>query len=492
MTETLLQESASANSVTVREIFRNYDIRGIYGKTLMDEDAYLIGRSFGSELAGRGAKSCAVGYDNRLSSLVLHSKYKKGLLESGIDVVELGECLTPLVKFYVYEKGLDAGTSLTASHNPAEYNGFKLMLKGARPFFGEDMARLYERVASRDFVGGEGREIVGEDLLDLYAKFLAERFDFRGKGFKVALNCGNGTASNFAPKILRDLGVEVVEVNCVSDGSFPNGAPDPERHDFMQVLEEKVVQEHCHLGFGLDGDSDRFGLVDEAGFHYESDKLMMLLASYLLPKYPGGLICCDIKSSSSLIKLITDLGGRGQIIKTGYPYHIPQAQGEALFSAELSGHFFFGRKIGFYGLDDGIISACMMLKVYDSLSDNVGATQSKKFSELMAVFPKLHHTAEVKIDCADDIKMSAIEKIVARAKTDPRIKDVLTIDGVRGATSDTGWFLLRASNTSPYIVGRVEGATQQEVHEIKRLVSELLESGGLSGDSIMSASVYFS
>lgn len=476
----------------VEEIFRNYDIRGVYGKTLVDEDAYLIGRAFGSEIAKRGAKTCAVGYDNRISSVALYAKYKAGLLESGIDVIELGECLTPLVKFYVYEKGLDAGTSLTASHNSAEYNGFKLMLKDAQPFFGEEIAGLYDRAVNKKFVDGRGREISGGDLPDLYAKFLADRFDFKDKGFKIALNCGNGTASNFAPKILRDLGVEVVEVNCTSDGSFPNGAPDPERHDFMQVLEEKVVKEHCQLGFGLDGDSDRFGLVDETGFHHESDKLMMLLASYLLPNHPGGLICCDIKSSSSLIKLIADLGGRGQIIKTGYPYHIPQAQGEALFSAELSGHFFFGRKLGFYGLDDGIISACMMLKVYDALSDNVGTAQSKKFSELMAGFPKLYHTAEVKIDCADDIKMSAIEKIVAKAKTDSRIKELLTIDGVRGATSDTGWFLLRASNTSPYIVGRVEGSTQQEVDDLKLLVSGLLESGDLSGDIIKSAPVYFS
>ncbi len=515
---------ADKNLTIVKEIFRNYDIRGVYGKTLFDDDAYLIGRAFGLRLSKLGAKNCAVGYDNRLSSQALYAKYRDGLLSAGIDVIELGECLTPLIKFYVYEKKLDAGTSLTASHNSAEYNGFKLMLKDAKPFFGDEILSLYddivaglgdelstgidEAISARTSVGllnqndssGKpvskkitfGKVIPGNDLLELYAKFLAERFDFKGKGFKVALNCGNGTASNFAPKILRDLGVEVVEVNCVSDGTFPNGAPDPERHDFMQALEKKVLQEKCHLGFGLDGDSDRFGLVDENGFHYESDKLMMLLASYLLPQHPGGLICCDIKSSSSLIKLITELGGKGQIIKTGYPYHIPQAQGDALFSAELSGHFFFGRKLGFYGLDDGIISACMLLKVYDELSDNVGTAQSKTFSQLMADFPKLYHTAEVKINCDDAVKMSAIEKIVAKAKGDTRIKDVLIIDGVRGATSDTGWFLLRASNTSPYIVGRVEGATEQEVDQIKSLVAELLTVGELSGEVITSAPVYYS
>lgn len=491
----------------VKDIFRNYDIRGVYGKTLFDDAAFLIGRAFGLRLTKLGAKNCAVGYDNRLSSQALYAKYRDGLLSAGIDVIELGESLTPLIKFYVYEKKLDAGTSLTASHNSAEYNGFKLMLADAKPFFGDEILSLYDDIvaefgiddtsgSSHDGVSDKntkrGQLIPGNDLLDLYAKFLAERFDFKGKGFKVALNCGNGTASNFAPKILRDLGVAVVEVNCISDGSFPNGSPDPERHDFMQALEEKVVQEKCHLGFGLDGDSDRFGLVDETGFHYESDKLMMLLASYLLPQYPGGLICCDIKSSSSLIKLITDLSGRGQIIKTGYPYHIPQAQGEALFSAELSGHFFFGRKLGFYGLDDGIISACMMLEVYDAMSDNIGTAQSKTFSQIMVDFPKLYHTAEVKIGCDDAIKMSAIEKIVAKAKGDARIKEVLTIDGVRGATSDMGWFLLRASNTSPYIVGRIEGATQQEVDQLKQLVAELLESGGLSGEVITSAPVYFS
>lgn len=476
----------------VKEIFRNYDIRGVYGKTLFDEDAYLIGRAFGSELAERGLNNCAVGYDNRLSSNFLYGEYKAGLLDSGIDVIELGESLTPLIKFYVYEKGLDAGTSLTASHNAKEYNGFKLMLKNAQPFFGDEISGLYERILSKKFVGGFGKEITGDDLMELYAKFLVDRFDFKGKGFRVALNCGNGTASNFAPKILRDLGVEVVEINCVSDGNFPNGAPDPERPDFMQVLEDKVVLERCHLGFGLDGDSDRFGLVDEAGFHYESDKLMMLLASYLLPRYPGGLICCDIKSSSSLIKLVTDLGGHGQIIKTGYPYHIPQAQGKALFSAELSGHFFFGRKLGFYGLDDGIVSACVFLKVYDELSCGKSDGQRKKFSDLMAGFPKLYHTAEVKIDCPDDVKMSAMEKIVEEAKTNPRVKEVLTIDGIRGAVSDTGWFLLRASNTSPYIVGRVEGATQQEIDGLKQLVSGFLSSVGLASKIMDDAPVYFS
>ena len=476
----------------VKEIFRNYDIRGIYGKTLLDEDAFLIGKTFGSVLVKKGAKNCAVGYDNRLSSIALFAKYRDGLLSTGIDVINLGECLTPLVKFYVYEKKLDAGTSITASHNSAEYNGFKLMLQNANSFFGDDILSLYDDIIKGDFVTGAGKIIKANDLLKLYMDFLSARFDFKDKGFKVALNCGNGTASNFAPKILCDLGVEVVEINCVSDGSFPNGAPDPERRDFMQILEERVVQEKCHLGFGLDGDSDRFGLVDENGVHYESDKLMMLLAKHFLPEYSGGLICCDIKCSSGLIKMIDALGGEGRIIKTGYPYHIPEAQGKALFSGELSGHFFMGRKIGFYGLDDGIISACMMLKVYDVLSRNDGVLQRKGFSDLMREFPKLYHTAEVKINCVDEVKMSAIENIIEHAKKDVRVKDVLTIDGVRGTVSDIGWFLLRASNTSPYIVTRVEGADQKEIDQIKLLVAELLELSGLPGDVIKDAPVYFS
>ena len=472
---------------TVKEIFRNYDIRGIYNKALFDEDAFLTGKAFGSVLVKRGAKNCAVGYDNRLSSLALFAKYRDGLLSTGVDVIDLGECLTPLIKFYVYEKKLDAGTSLTASHNPAEYNGFKLMLRDARPFFGNDILSLYDDIVKGDFVTGAGKVIKADDLLNLYTHFLSARFDFKGKGYKVALNCGNGTASNFAPKILRDLGVEVIEINCVSDGSFPNGAPDPERPDFMQVLKEKVIQEKCHLGFGLDGDSDRFGLVDENGTHYEADKLMMLLAKYLLPNHQGGLICCDIKCSSSLVKVINDLGGEGRIIKTGYPYHIPEAQGEALFSGELSGHFFMGKKVGFYGLDDGIISACTLLKVYDSFRrDGMG------FSDLMKEFPKLYHTAEVKINCADEVKNSVIENIVEQAKRDARIKDILTIDGVRGATSETGWFLLRVSNTSPCIIARIEGADLEEVDQIKLLVTELLASSRLSGDAIRDASVYHS
>lgn len=440
----------------------------------------------------RGAKNCAVGYDNRLSSTALFAKFRNGLLSTGIDVIDLGECLTPLVKFYVYEKKLDAGTALTASHNASEYNGFKLIVQDGRPLFGDDILSLYDDIIKAGFAVGMGKLTKADDLLKLYTEFLSARFDFRGKGFKVALNCGNGTASNFAPKILCDLGVEVVEINCVSDGSFPNGAPDPECHDFMQVLEAKVVQEKCHLGFGLDGDSDRFGLVDENGMHYESDKLMMLLAKYLLLEHPGGLICCDIKCSSSLVKLINSLGGEGKIIKTGYPYHIPEAQGEALFSGELSGHFFFGKKIGFYGLDDGIISTCMMLKVYDSLSDRVDSSSRMGFSELMKDFPKLYHTAEVKINCADEVKMTAIENIVKCAEGDMRVKDVLTIDGVRGAISDIGWFLLRASNTAPYIVARLEGADQKEVDQIKLLVVELLASSGLPGDIIKDAPVYFS
>lgn len=476
----------------VKEIFRNYDIRGVYGETLNDEDALLIGKAFGTRLVRMGAKNCAVGYDNRLSSLPLYTKYREGLLSTGINVTELGECLTPLVKFYVYEKKLDAGTSLTASHNAGEYNGFKLMLNDAHPFFADEILSLYDQIIKNDFVSGVGEVLPVTDLLDLYEKFLSERFDFKGKGFRVGLNCGNGTASNFAPKIFRDLGVEVVEVNCISDGSFPNGAPDPERHDFMKALEDRVVAEKCHLGFGLDGDSDRFGLVDEEGFHYESDKLMMLLADYLIPQHPGGLVCCDIKSTSALIKLAEDLGGKGKIIRTGYPYHMPEAQGDALFSAELSGHFFFGRTLGFYGLDDGIVAACMMLKVYDDLSENAGQQQSKKFSELMSKFPKMYHTAEVKISCPDDVKMSVIDKIVAAASANPKIKDVTTIDGIRASVSDTGWFLLRASNTSPYIVGRVEGNDESEVGEIKTVVAELLESCGISSAAIKEAPVYFS
>jgi len=469
----------------VKEIFRNYDIRGVYNETLFDEDAFLIGKAFGSVLVKRGAKNCAVGYDNRLSSSALFAKYCGGLLSTGIDVIDLGECLTPLVKFYVYETKRDAGTSLTASHNPAEYNGFKLMLENARPFYGNDILDLYDDEIKGDFVTGTGKLIKADDLLELYTRFLSARFDFKGKEFKVALNCGNGTASNFAPKILCDLGVEVVEVNCVSNGSFPNGAPDPERPDFMQVLKEKVVQEKCHLGFGLDGDSDRFGLVDENGTHYESDTLMMLLAQFLLPTHPRGLICCDVKSSLALVKKVHELGGECKIIKTGYPYHIPQAQGDALFSAEFSGHFFLGTKLGFYGLDDAIAAACTMLKV---LSEGGG----KKFSQLMEKFPKLYHTSEVKIDCADDVKMEVMAAIVKKAQLSKQIKDILTIDGFRANVSDVGWFLIRASNTGHYITARVEGQDQGEVARIKSLVTDLLMSAGIQTNVVKDASVYFS
>lgn len=496
-----------------KDIFRNYDIRGVYKSTLFDKDAYLIGRAFGLRLKKLGKNNCAVGHDNRLSSSSLYENYKRGLLDSGIDVVELGECLTPLVKFYVYHKKLDAGTSVTASHNPPEYNGFKMMLENGKALYGDDIKSLYEEILnmgsvySKDFVddghnwsGGHsitesssmGNIIDGSDLFGLYAKFLAERFDFKGKGIKIALNCGNGTASNFAPKILRDLGVEVVEINCISDGSFPNGAPDPERPDFMMSLKEKVIKEGCLLGIGLDGDSDRFGVVDEQGFHYQSDKIMMLLSKYFLSLYPNSLICCDVKCSLALVNLINELGGQSKMIKTGYPYHILEAQNEAVFSGELSGHLFFGVKANFYGLDDGIVSTCVLLKVYGELADLKEGQKALPFSSLMNDFPKLYHTAEIKIACADDKKFEVMENLILETKKVLSEENVITIDGIRGSVSKLGWFLLRASNTSPYIVGRVEGGTASEVENIKQLVAGILEKVGLSAQSLMEAQFYYS
>jgi phosphomannomutase / phosphoglucomutase len=469
----------------VREAFRNYDIRGVYGKDFLDEDAFFVGKAFGSYLIRNGAKNCAVGHDNRQSSPVLYKRYCEGLLSTGIHVVELGECLTPLVKFYVCEKGLDAGTSVTASHNAAEYNGFKFTLKSAHPYFGEQIADLYNDTINKNFEVGEGRTSKGNDLLDLYKTFLSNKFDFRDRSLKVALNCGNGTASNFAPKILRDLGVEVVEINCVSDGSFPNGAPDPEDAGFMQALKDKVVQERCQMGFGLDGDSDRFGLMDEDGVRYESDKVMMVISAYLLSQNPGGLICCDVKCSSFLSNLIDSLGGECRFIRTGYPYHALEVQNGALLSGEFSGHFYFGKSLGFYGIDDAIVSACIMLKV-------LMESREDKFSNLVGGFPRLPHTSEVKIDCADKVKFTVIDRVVEEAKKLTGLHDVLIIDGFRASISDTGWFLIRASNTSHCISVRVEGAGKEEVEEIKQLTTKLLVSAGMKTDMILKAPVYFS
>jgi phosphomannomutase / phosphoglucomutase len=455
-----------------KNIFRAYDIRGVYPKEFGDIGAFHIGKAFGTLLRRRLNKpkiSVVVGRDTRNSSSVLSKNFETGLLATGCNVVDTGINLTPIIHFLTCTHDFDAGVEVTASHNPKEFNGLRMDFRNAVPLSSEDIEELYNLVTSENYEKGNGssEEL---DLSEEYVKYLRSQFSFKSK-LKVVIDCGHGTASFFVKNIIDSLGGNVDLVACTSDSSFPRGIPDPENPVFIANLKKLVLEHNADVGFAFDQDCDRFGVVDAKGQSYATDMLILLFARDILKSKQGiehasKEIIFDVKCSNLLKEFVPQWGGVPTMLRTGHNFFVTAMKKGAIFGGEFSGHTFFGDK--YFGYDDGIYAACRTIELLER--------ENKPLEDLMADFMITKSTPEIKITCSDNKKFEVVEdikKLVLEKSSE--FDDVNDIDGVRVSVSSTGWFLIRPSNTNPYLSIRAEGADGAELKLILEGVISLLQ-----------------
>ncbi len=437
-----------------RSVFRAYDIRGVIGKDLDEDSFYTIGLAIACRLKDLNKNQVYVARDGRLTSLSLVSALKQGLLESGIDVVDLGAVATPVMYYATFTQDLDCGLMVTGSHNPSEYNGIKMVI-GGKTLAQEDIDILFDLVVSRKRVKGQGRESAQDIMLDYTQRIVSDIVVKRP--LKVVVDCGNGIAGPIIPKVIEALGCEVIPLYCDVDGRFPNHHPDPTIEENLADLKAAVARHDADIGLAFDGDADRLGLVTNKGEMIWPDRLMMLYVQEVLSRLPGATIVFDVKCSSHLEKVIQQAGGVAQMCPTGHSIvKAVMKETHAVLAGEMSGHLFF--KDRWYGFDDALYSACRLLEIIGS-SD---LTVSEQFERI----PNSVNTPELKIDIADDEKFRFMKRFSEQARF-PEAR-LITIDGLR-VEFDKGWGLLRASNTTPCLVARFEAVDQASLVAIQDL-----------------------
>ena len=463
-------------------IFREYDIRGRYGVDLTDETAELLARAYAVHVRKTGAMkdpiTVSVGRDVRTSSTALRDALIKGLTMSGINCIDIGTCPTPLQYFSMHTLEVDGGFMITGSHNPPEYNGFKISI-GRETIHGAGIQKLKEvirkDVLGRPGPGGAGRrpgKVQGVDIVSRYMDDIKKRFEFPElkKPIKVVLDSGNGTAGPVAPALLRALGCEVVELYCVPDGNFPNHHPDPTVEKNLVDLIAKVKDEEADFGVAYDGDADRIGVVAENGDIVWGDKLMVIYSRDILETSPGATIVGEVKCSQVMYDEIKNRGGNAVMWKTGHSLiKSKMKELKAAMAGEMSGHIFFADR--YYGYDDAIYSTCRLVEI---LAKKRVIDEEATFSGLLAGIPSTFVTPEIRIDCPDEMKFDVIERLKAAVGTGTRefrIRDMITIDGLR-VNYEGGWALVRASNTQPVLVLRFEAATEELLDKAREFIKE--------------------
>jgi phosphomannomutase / phosphoglucomutase len=447
-------------------IFREYDIRGLAempdpaSVEITQDVVYDIGRAFATLLAREGKKHISVGHDLRRSSEWLLKSLLDGLRDSGMDILDIGLIPTPVLYFSVSYLGLDGGISLTASHNPPEFNGMKFHLSD-RPVYGKEIQEIRKIAEKRDFVSGKG-QIKQREILEDYKKFVLEKFRFRKK-IKVVVDAGHGMGGIVAPDLFRRLGHEVIELYTNLDPSFPDHHPDPTVLANMRDLQKKVTDVGANVGIAFDGDADRIGVVDEKGQIIMGDRVLLLYARALLKRKPGATIIGDVKSSKSVYDDITRRGGNAVMWKTGHSLIKAKIKEiHADLAGEMSGHMFFVDR--WLGFDDAIYAACRMLEILDE--------NETPLSGLLSDLPPLVSTPEIRVDCPDEKKFEIVRRAVEEFKKKYKVID---IDGARIEFED-GWGLVRASNTQAVLVMRFEATSQRRLDEIRALVENQIQS----------------
>ncbi|MCW5698739.1 MAG: phosphomannomutase/phosphoglucomutase [Rhodospirillales bacterium] len=445
-------------------IFREYDIRGIVGDTLTVDDVHRIGRAFGTKVVGAGGQSVAVGYDGRLSSPELEAVLIEGLKSTGVTVYRVGRGPTPMLYFATKHLGADAGMMITGSHNPPEYNGIKMVMMG-RPFFGDDIRELGRLAARGPFAVGAG-QVDSRPIEEAYVQRLLADFE-NGRDLKVAWDPGNGAAGDAVRHLCDGLPGTHILINEVIDGRFPAHHPDPTVLENLEQLQQTVLGEGCDLGIAFDGDGDRIGVIDAAGRVVWGDQLLLILARPVLEEMPGATIIADVKASQVFFDEIERMGGKPLMSKTGHsPIKTLMVETGAPLAGEMSGHVFFAHR--YYGFDDALYAAVRLLSIL--------ATGDQTVAEIRDALPPMINTPEIRIDCPEERKQDVIREVRSRLDGTDGIS-VKTIDGVRVSSSD-GWWLLRASNTQPVLVGRCEAATTEALdRQIDQLVGQLRLSG---------------
>jgi len=451
-------------------ILREYDVRGVIGKTLNPADAEALGRAFGTIVAGEiGAEGrtprVCVGRDGRISSPAMAAAVIRGLTAAGVDAVDIGGCPTPMLYFSVYEMDADGGVMITGSHNPPDYNGFKMML-GKRPFFGADIQRLGEIAAADRFASGAG-SIETVDLFQAYVDRLLRDFA-GGRELKVVWDCGNGATGPVTEALAKALPGEHRVLYPEVDGTFPNHHPDPTLPETLEVLRETVADMGADLGIGFDGDGDRIGVIDDKGRVLWGDQLVAVYATEVLADRPGATIIADVKASRVLFERIAELGGEPLMWRTGHSLiKTKMAETGAPLAGEMSGHLFF--KDTYFGFDDALYAAMRLLSLL--------ARSDKPLSAYRDELPETVSTPEVRFQISEERKFAAVDEVKANLEGVAGI-EVNAVDGVR-VSSDDGWWLLRASNTQDVLVARAEANDQAALDRLKAQLRAALEKVGV-------------
>ena len=441
------------NIVKIDEkIFREYDIRGIYGTDLTEDVAYTMGRSFASYIALKGQNKVIVGYDNRISSPILYNALVKGLIESGANVISLGLVTTPMYYFAKKKLAIESGLMITASHNPKEYNGFKISFDLMGNAYGKLITDFRDFTNNHNFISGKG-SLSMYDITNEYLELIKNSLLMGNRKVKVVVDCGNGTGSIIIKKVLDMLNIEYYLLNCESDPNFPNHQPDPCVPANQQELAKKVVELGYDLGFGIDGDGDRVGLVDELGNILSTDYYSILMYRYT--NIPDKRAIYDVKSSRVLIDELNRLGFTHKMNRTGNSYmNMEINKGKYLYGGEFSGHVWFNDR--FMGFDDGIYAG---LRAVELISRS-----EYTLSQLLAGTNKYFSTSEIKIEVTEENKFKIVD-LFENYCINKQYK-YENIDGVR-VEFPNGWALVRASNTGPHLTVRYEATTEEELNKIK-------------------------
>jgi phosphomannomutase len=442
---------------------REYDIRGIVGKTLGADDGYAIGRGFGTAVRRAGGTRVAVGWDGRVSSPELRDALVTGLADSGVDVVRVGLGPTPMLYFAEATLEVDGGIQITGSHNPAEYNGFKMVLQH-KPFFGADIQALGRMAADEDWEEGQG-DVTDADVEDLYVDRLMA--GYAGGAFRIGWDNGNGAGGRVLEKLVARLPGEHHLLYTEIDGAFPNHHPDPTEEKNLEDLKALVLEKGLDFGIAFDGDADRIGAVDGKGRVIWGDQLLSILAEPVLREVPGGTIIADVKASQALYDRIAELGGKPLMWKTGHSLiKVKMAETDSPLAGEMSGHIFF--RHNWYGFDDAIYSAVRLIQAVRVLGGSLTALRDK--------MPELVNTPEMRFQVDESRKFAVIDEILDRLEQAGT--EVNRTDGARVNTAD-GWWLLRASNTQDVLVARAEANDQAGLDRLLAQIDEQLALSGL-------------
>src|SRR3954467_8783725 len=445
-----------------RTILREYDIRGIVGDTLNEADAYALGRTFGSKAHGEDARTIAVGRDGRTHSARLEAELIRGLTESGMSIMQVGMGPSPMLYFATYYLDVDGGIMVTGSHNPADYNGFKLLLKG-RSVFGAEIQEIGQCAASGHWHEGSGT-IEEVDIREAYADRLLQ--DFSGKPFRVGWDAGNGAAGPILDMLVDRLPGQHHVIFSQVDGTFPNHHPDPTVEANLADLKELVTREQLDFGVAFDGDGDRIGAVDGEGRVIWGDQLMLILAETVLKEQPGATIIADVKASQVLFDGIAALGGKPLMWKTGHSLiKSKMKETGAPLAGEMSGHIFFKHR--WYGFDDALYAAVRLIEAVSAIGQSL--------TEIKDAMPTAVATPELRFQVDEVRKFAIVEEVRDRLSADGANVDAT--DGVRVSTGD-GWWLLRASNTQDVLVARAEA---REETGLERLVAQIDDQLAKSG-----------